>query len=589
MEAKELAKLLAEDIEWLKDEQMGCCTHKLDDRLAVCVGWSDGFDENDETVIHAEDDPTWAIVAGVKVYTSDDMLTDFDFINFPYHENGDIEINDLSIDPEDDLEVIAKDLLDEYDSLKDLEIDETGLIIEKPEEEKVEVEEESLKEEKVDAEKELLANGFEKGECKSSINGNGICYYNYKGTGYFPEVVARLQDKVGKLDFVGETDKVVGIRHKDESLKEEKSDKEIDKQLKRNMKYLKWAKKRDSIDAEADNKKEKAEVELAKEDDDADSIKDMRKERAKKNFEKAEDDADADRDDKKQELKEAPVYAMEPEYDGRKSFYGKAHVDDRGNVKILYSYDTPVAMIKDGEVTLGKARDRGYPFLVWKVSQTTLRHVKEFLKQNGFKADSMAQMEKDYKADFINEALKEKCNKKLKEGYSVDIFEDLIDRAKSNIDDGYDIDEAIAQAIDDGLIYTDDIISLGQYYGVIDDSKIISDMYDDLSGDMYSRVEEYLNESLNESIEPNVFDKLAELSLNDKIRVLNLFSKTKHIKVIRNDNGGRLVRGNKEYDKSETDDELDDTIYGEIEYYYTDDDKEELEKLVNKYFNECVN
>ena len=29
-------------------------------------------------------------------------------------------------------------------------------------------------------------------------------------------------------------------------------------------------------------------------------------------------------------------------------------------------------------------------------SATTLRHIKEFLKQNGFKADSKSQIEKDY-------------------------------------------------------------------------------------------------------------------------------------------------------------------------------------------------
>ena len=82
--------------------------------------------------------------------------------------------------------------------------------------------EESLEEGKIDVEKELLANNFEKGECKPGINGNDICYYNYKGTGHFPEVVARLQDKAGKLDFVDETNRVVGIRCKEESLEEEK-------------------------------------------------------------------------------------------------------------------------------------------------------------------------------------------------------------------------------------------------------------------------------------------------------------------------------------------------------------------------------
>ena len=32
----------------------------------------------------------------------------------------------------------------------------------------------------------------------------------------------------------------------------------------------------------------------------------------------------------------------------------------------------------------------------WDSTQTTLRHAREFLKQNGFKADSKKQMQRDY-------------------------------------------------------------------------------------------------------------------------------------------------------------------------------------------------
>ncbi|MCI6330137.1 MAG: hypothetical protein MR775_04870 [Erysipelotrichaceae bacterium] len=80
---------------------------------------------------------------------------------------------------------------------------------------------EFIKDEKIDVEKELLANHFEKRKCKPGINGNDICYYDYKGTGYFPEVVARLQNKLGKFDYVGETNRIVGIKHKHKSLKED--------------------------------------------------------------------------------------------------------------------------------------------------------------------------------------------------------------------------------------------------------------------------------------------------------------------------------------------------------------------------------
>ncbi len=79
---------------------------------------------------------------------------------------------------------------------------------------------------------------------------------------------------------------------------------------------------------------------------------------------------------------------LNTQFDSRKSFYGKAHVvtDDDGT-EILYSYDTPVVKIKDGKVEL---------LAQWDSSQTTLRHVKEFLQQNGFKVGSKAQIAKMY-------------------------------------------------------------------------------------------------------------------------------------------------------------------------------------------------
>jgi hypothetical protein len=79
---------------------------------------------------------------------------------------------------------------------------------------------------------------------------------------------------------------------------------------------------------------------------------------------------------------------MNTQFDSRKSFYGKAHVvtDDDGT-EILYSYNTPVVKIKDGKVEL---------LAQWDSSQTTLRHVKEFLRQNGFEATSKSQIAKVY-------------------------------------------------------------------------------------------------------------------------------------------------------------------------------------------------
>ena len=65
-------------------------------------------------------------------------------------------------------------------------------------------------------------------------------------------------------------------------------------------------------------------------------------------------------------------------YDSRKSFYGKATVIHEEGVIKLRSYSTIVAEIRNGK-----------PIVFGTYSNTTLRHIKEFLKQNGFLADDI--------------------------------------------------------------------------------------------------------------------------------------------------------------------------------------------------------
>ena len=65
------------------------------------------------------------------------------------------------------------------------------------------------------------------------------------------------------------------------------------------------------------------------------------------------------------------IYELRPQFDARKSFYGKAQVIDYENGTFeLLSYDTIVSRCVNGKVEeLGK----------W--SQTTTRHQKEFRRQ----------------------------------------------------------------------------------------------------------------------------------------------------------------------------------------------------------------
>ena len=80
------------------------------------------------------------------------------------------------------------------------------------------------------------------------------------------------------------------------------------------------------------------------------------------------------------------IYDLVPVYENRKSFYGKAKVIvmESGEI-ILKSYDSFVASIKNGKATINGL-----------YSNTTLRHIKEFLHQNGFEVGSKKELEKMY-------------------------------------------------------------------------------------------------------------------------------------------------------------------------------------------------
>jgi hypothetical protein len=80
-------------------------------------------------------------------------------------------------------------------------------------------------------------------------------------------------------------------------------------------------------------------------------------------------------------------YDLIPRFDSRKSFYSKAtvYINENGD-QLLRSYVTNVARINRG----------AKPEVYGTYSNTTLRHIKEFLKQNGFMADTSKQIMKDY-------------------------------------------------------------------------------------------------------------------------------------------------------------------------------------------------
>ena len=69
------------------------------------------------------------INVGLKVWTSDYMLTDYDWINFPYEEGGDVWDMSLSVSPNDNYKNLAESMMKWYDEVKDFEMNDSGLII----------------------------------------------------------------------------------------------------------------------------------------------------------------------------------------------------------------------------------------------------------------------------------------------------------------------------------------------------------------------------------------------------------------------------------------------------------------------------
>lgn len=92
-------------------------------------------------------------------------------------------------------------------------------------------------------------------------------------------------------------------------------------------------------------------------------------------------------------------FELWPKYDSAKSFYGKAHVtfvtDDSGVGVTLTSYETPIVSLY-----LTAKCEVGSMLWIYRhpadLSNTTWRHIREFFKQAGLKADSKAQCLRDY-------------------------------------------------------------------------------------------------------------------------------------------------------------------------------------------------
>ena len=93
--------------------------------------------------------------------------------------------------------------------------------------------------------------------------------------------------------------------------------------------------------------------------------------------------------------------------------------------------------------------------------------------------------------------------------HTLTIIDDLVDRAeliyKEQSDP--DISEAVMQAIDDGLIYNDDILELAGAYGVIDYGELVDKFIDELAYDMGTQLESILERDNDGELKESIKDR----------------------------------------------------------------------------------
>ena len=95
---------------------------------------------------------------------------------------------------------------------------------------------------------------------------------------------------------------------------------------------------------------------------------------------------------------------------------------------------------------------------------------------------------------------------------TLETIADIVDRAVSNIEDGYDLEEAVGDALDSGLIYHKDLWAIKHYY---EDSNLADETYESLYNDVYSITSDLaenndVDECLNEKIEHKYIQPLKD-------------------------------------------------------------------------------
>lgn len=112
----EVADFLEDAVEFLEFNDMGCCKYNLSNTLALYVGWNDGYDENDANLIHSKTEPSYCIVASIKLRNDFDF-SDYEFIDFPTDEEGEVIDTQTALNRAENYGQLAKSFLEDYQTI----------------------------------------------------------------------------------------------------------------------------------------------------------------------------------------------------------------------------------------------------------------------------------------------------------------------------------------------------------------------------------------------------------------------------------------------------------------------------------------
>ena len=117
LDKNKIAEFLKKAIDTLTTSDYTCTWYDLDEDLAIFVGWTDGYDPDDEGYIHSENEPSFVLAAKIAS-THEYMKTDLDWLTQPYYEDGEVWDTEITLTKENNFEQDAEWFIESYEKIR---------------------------------------------------------------------------------------------------------------------------------------------------------------------------------------------------------------------------------------------------------------------------------------------------------------------------------------------------------------------------------------------------------------------------------------------------------------------------------------